>query len=275
MDFDTSKFEYTEADNKTYSEHYVFEHLKKIKVFYELLSDLVMQHGNIPLYMVINYDSYVYTSIAGTIDSITIILKKGRVGDAFALLRKFRDLALINIYISLITERANQKEIYEMPEIRDWLKGFKRLPLNNYKSISKHLENSEELKSLFEILNEYETFKEIRNCGNNHIHLNFFENLLINDNKITFVDRLKLLNTFTNELELIFVMHIACLFHIKEHYMRSSDYVDALDIGVNPDAESVYWVSPIAQEIFSEFVSLKFRKLAEYVVNSTNMMLKI
>ena len=45
-----------------------------------------------------------FTSIRGTFESIRLILKNGMINDAYALLRKYFDSAVINIYTNLYLE---------------------------------------------------------------------------------------------------------------------------------------------------------------------------
>ena len=49
-----------------------------------------------------NYASYVYSAIEGTLDSITILLKNGRINDAYTLIRKLFDDILLEIYMDVI-----------------------------------------------------------------------------------------------------------------------------------------------------------------------------
>ena len=50
---------------------------------------------------VVNLDSYVFSSIKGTLSSINMILKDGRINDSWTLLRKYHDSIIINIYSCL------------------------------------------------------------------------------------------------------------------------------------------------------------------------------
>jgi hypothetical protein len=86
---------------KEYIEHSVFEQLKYYSSFYDFLSFSIMGWSSMGTKAIINLDTYTYSSIKGTIDSITEILFKGRINDAYALLRKYYDSTIINIYTNL------------------------------------------------------------------------------------------------------------------------------------------------------------------------------
>ena len=81
---------------KEYQEHNVFEQLSEFSSFYKSLSfstmNFISQGTN-----AINLDTYVFSSIQGTLDSICEILAKGRINDSYALLRKYYDSTIINI----------------------------------------------------------------------------------------------------------------------------------------------------------------------------------
>ena len=152
----TDKFEelakHTEADNPRYKEHAVFEDLDKFISFYNSLSFSVMSFATLGTKAIINIDTYVYSSIQGTLESIKIVLKSGRLGDAFSLLRKYHDSIILNVYTNLYLEKNRNQEKFVVQEITDWLSGKKKLPDNTYGSMSSYIEKSNELKDFFETL---------------------------------------------------------------------------------------------------------------------------
>ncbi len=62
---------------KEYLEHPVFEQLKKYSAFYDNLSEAIFQFVSMGTSSVINIDTYVYSSMQGTLDSISEILSHG------------------------------------------------------------------------------------------------------------------------------------------------------------------------------------------------------
>jgi hypothetical protein len=69
--------------DKTHKEHPVFEQLSDYADFYKDLATSVMgwvTQGTIG--SVLNIDTYIYSSIQGTLDSIRDILIKGRISDS-------------------------------------------------------------------------------------------------------------------------------------------------------------------------------------------------
>ena len=62
-------------------------------------------------------------------------------------------------------------------------------------------------------------------------------------------------------------------FYLNDHYMAATDYVDALDAGIEPEPDSQYFVAPYIQEIFSEVVETKRPDIAAIIKNKTSMYL--
>jgi hypothetical protein len=75
-----------------------------------------------------NIDSSVFSSIQGTLASIRAILRDGRINDAYALLRKYYDSAIINIYTGLYLDDHFTIENFIVTQIDRWLQGKERLP---------------------------------------------------------------------------------------------------------------------------------------------------
>src|SRR5690554_5932141 len=86
--------------DKTYQDHKIFEELDRYSKFYEQLAFPVFQFASLGAGAPLNTDSYVLSSMQGTLESICMILKSGRINDAYALLRKFHDSSIINTYCS-------------------------------------------------------------------------------------------------------------------------------------------------------------------------------
>ena len=76
--------------DKTYQEHPVFEQLSDYAEFYEDLAIIIMGWVTQGTTSIINIDTYVYSSIQGTLESIKDILIKGRINDVHALLREYQ-----------------------------------------------------------------------------------------------------------------------------------------------------------------------------------------
>lgn len=256
-----------------HKEHSVFKQLSEFAEFYKDLATSVMgwvTQGTMG--SVLNIDTYVYSSMQGTLDSIKDILIKGRINDSYALLRKYHDSVIINVYSTLYLEDNFSFENFVVEKINDWLHGKEQLP--EYRIMSDYIRKSEKLADINALLYKDNTYKEIRDRCNDHTHYNFYHNLLLNDNELYIKNRFGILNRFSKDLENLFILHLSYLFYINDKYMMSSDYVDSLDLGITPEEDSQYFVAPFIQEIFDKVIKKSRMDLAIAIKNNTAMKLE-
>ncbi|HRQ18296.1 MAG TPA: hypothetical protein PL085_14570 [Agriterribacter sp.] len=269
MDFDS--FPKHNLENE-YLEHSVFEQLTELIDFYDGLSNTTMGFVSQGTKAITNLDTYVFTSISGTLESTKSTLFNGRLNDAYALLRKYYDSTIINIYTNLYLNDHFSIENFIVENIDNWLSGKQSIP--EYRVISKYIKDSDKLKPITALLQKDELYKEIRNRCNDHTHYNFYHNILLNDNQIHFKGRINAINHFQNDLIAIFVQHLAYLFYLNDHYMMSSDYVDYLDLGMAPEEDSQYWVAPFIQNAFDKYVKTTRPDIADELKSKTFMQLQ-
>lgn len=224
--------------SKQYQEHPIFEELNDYFEFYRGISFTIMGFITFGTTSMTNIDTYVFSSMQGTIDSIRTLLRNGRINDAYALLRKYYDSTVINIYSSLYLQDQVSLDNFIVEKIENWLNGKEQLP--EYRIMSDYVRKSEKLKEINELLYKDDTYKRLRNRCNDHTHYNFYHNLLLNDNEIHLSYRLNSLNQFSADVRNIFILHCSYLFYLNEHYMSSTDYTDYLDCGITPVDGSQY-----------------------------------
>ena len=221
---------------RAYSEHPIFDRISTYAKFYDNLSFSIMSFASTGIRSsIINIDTYVYTSMQGTLESIRDILMKGRINDAYALLRKYYDAAVINIYTNLYLDEHIDVDNLVVEKIENWLKGKEQLPY--IEKMDKYIQKSEKVGNIYKLLHKDKRYSELRDRCNDHTHYNFYYNVLLNDNEILLENRISILDTFAKDLENIFILHLSYLFYIKEYYMGSSDYIDYLDAGMTPEPD--------------------------------------
>lgn len=255
-----------------YKNHHVFEQLSKYAEFYKDLSFSIMRFASKGTKSVFNIDSYVYSSIQGTLESIKDILIQGRINDAYALLRKYYDVTIINIYSNLYLNDNFSLENFVVDKIDNWLQGKEKLP--EYRVMSQYIRTSKKLSRINDLIYKDATYRELRERCNDHTHYNFYYNLLLNNNEIYLKDRIIILNRFSKDLENVFVLHLSYVFYLNDHYMMSSDYVGSLDIGLTPEEGSQYYVAPFIQEIFDSVIKKSRMDLAMEIKAQTSMLLE-
>ncbi len=259
-----------QMDNK-YLHHPIFTQLSEYAIFYETLAGSVM--GFLPLGLpgIINIDSYVYSSMRGTLESIKEILEKGRINDAYTLLRKFYDAAVINLFTNLYLNDHFNINNFVVEKIDNWVQGKEKLP--DIRKMNDYLSNSNAVKNLYQILIKGKKNSELRKRCNDHTHYNFYYFYLLNDGEIYLQNRLSWLNQISNDLEYIIMFHLSLLFHINGHYMSSTDYVDCLDAGLQPEPGSQYWVAPYIQNMFDKVIKKNRPDVAKIITENTSMKL--
>ena len=221
---------------------------------------------------IINLDTYVFRSISGTVESIKEILYSGRLNDAYALLRKYYDSILINIYTNLYLNDHFSIDTFIVEHIDNWRSGKETIP--EYRVISKYVKDSEKLKPITDLLQKDKLYKEIRERCNDHTHYNFYHNLLLNDNELYHRGRVNAINRFQSDLIAIFIQHFSYLFYLNDHYMRSTDYIDCLDLGIPPEINSQYWVANFVQNAFDNYVKVFRPDIAAEIKEKTEMQLE-
>lgn len=221
---------------------------------------------------VINIDTYVYSSMQGTLESIRDILLKGHINDAYALLRKFYDAAIINIYTNLYLDENFSNKNFVVEKIEKWLKGKEQLP--DIRAMNNYIQQSKQVAKIYELLRIDKRYSELRFRCNDHTHYNFYFNVLLNDGQVYIKNRNAILDKFSKDLENIIILHLSYLFYLKEHYMMSSDYVDSLDCGITPEPDSQYFVATFVQEIFDTLITKNRADLSLEIKKKTVMRLK-
>jgi len=258
---------------KVYTEHSIFEQLQQYFKFYDSLSFSIMSWHTQGTLALMNLDTYAYSSMKGTIESITDTLRKGRINDSYALLRKYYDSTIINIYTNLYLSDNYSIENFVVTKIDNWRKGTEKIP--EYRIMSKYIKESSKLAPINELLKRDDRYKKIRGRCNDHTHYNFYYHLLLNDNEIHNPDRVKYLNIFSKDIEAIFIQHFAFIFYLNDHYMMSSDYADYIEMGMPPEEDSQYWVANFIQETFDKIIKPKRYDIAKELKEKTLMQLEL
>jgi len=257
---------------KDYFEHKLFEELRLYSEFYELLSYTINQYGTLGTKSLLNLDVYFFKSIKGTIDSISEILEKGRINDAYALMRKYYDSSFINIYTNLYLRDNFGENNLVVQKIENWLNGTETIP--EYGIISRYIKESPRLKPIAELIKKDKRYAIIRKRCNDNMHYNFFHNLLLNDNEVYNSSRFKYLDMISSDMCSLFIQHFAYTFYLNHGYLMSSDYTDQLEFGLSPDDESYLLVAPFIQNIFDGIIKKYRPDIAKVIMDNTDMKLQ-
>jgi hypothetical protein len=256
-----------------YKSHSIFLDLEGYIDFYYLLSDSVAGFINLGIKNIINFETYLLSSIKGTIESIKLILEDGKINDAYALTRKYYDSVIIHIYAILyLDNNFNIESNMIVEKINNWLNGKEKLP--DYKTMHNYISNnSTKLKKINKLLNG-NAYLNIRKRCNDHTHYNYFQYMMSNDNMIFNPERITYLNQLSSDIRYIFIKHFSLLFTLNDVYMMSSDYVDYMDIGQTPPEGTQYLVAPFIQDVFNSIIKVHAKDLANEIKKATSMELE-
>lgn len=260
------------VSDEAYQNHDVFTELERYESFYEKLAFSCFPWATMGTKAAANIDSYVFSSIQGTMCSIKLVLREGMMNDAFALLRKYHDSIVMNIYTGLYLDNNFSIQNLIVEQISDWLSGKAQMP--EFRTMSRYIRESEKLAKLWPLLNQGDIYKRVRDLCNDHTHYNFYRNVLLNDKEIHIQSRGKQLDNFYHSLNHLFILHFSCLFTVREYYMMSSDYLDCLECNMTPDPDSLRWVVPFVQEIFTEVIKERRADIADLMLEETEMELE-
>lgn len=242
-----------QVTEKAYQEHRVFHELDRYMEFYAQLSMSVFSFVTMGTKAICNIDSYVYSSMQGTLESMRTILIAGRINDAYTLLRKYHDSAVINVYSNLYLHNNFSIENFIVEKINNWLHGKERLP--EYRLMSQYIRDSDALKPINGVFGIDDRYKRLRDRCNDHTHYNFYRHAMLNDNQVHIENRGWWLDLFSEDVRDLFIFHLGYIFFLNGHYMMSSDHMDALEYGKQPEEDSQYWVAPFIQEVFDEVIT--------------------
>ncbi|MEW6520652.1 MAG: hypothetical protein AB1461_14700 [Thermodesulfobacteriota bacterium] len=257
------------VSDEEYQKHTVFADLELYAAFYESLAHSVFGFVSLGTRAIYNIDSYLFSSVQGTLASIQAILRDGRINDAYALLRKYYDSAIINIYTGLYLEDHVNIDNFVVKQIDRWVQGKDRLP--EFRIMSQYIRESPRVAPITTLLFTGDRYKRLRGRCNDHTHYNFYRNVLLNDKEILLEGRRQALEEFANDLRDVLILHVSYMFFANGHYMMSSDYLDCLEWGMTPEPDSQYWVAPFVQEIFDQAVKKSRPDIAATIKQHSSM----
>ena len=250
--------------SEAYKNHQVLGEIEDMKALYENLSFRAMRFVASGTKCIFNYETYVFMSIQGTLDSIKTLLLIGRITDAFVLARKVFDDILTEIYLSI--ELKDKYDVFHnsiVEDVQQWLEASCRIP--SIKKILKTLETSAHTKKLYPYFGWKTYLEHNRKILDDCVHSNRYSRMLLNCNTVYLPDkREKQLDGMSALLKQLMMIQVAFVFHLSPQYMMASYYFDCLDVGETPPEEALSWVAPYAQTAFDKYIRSN-ESLADFI----------
>ena len=255
--------------NKPHLEnHPIIENLQLYSKFYESWSYLIIKFVPLGTKAIFHFDTYIFGSMQATLDSISLLIQNGKTNDAYVLLRKFHDLAMIDVYINLKLAQELGNEASIVSDIQNWLEGKGGMP--EFKPIRDYITQSS-LHPIQAALSQFD-YHSTRSRCNDHMHYNYFSNLLMNTETRN-PKELELIDTFMTDIKYIVLQHISFMFYLLPHFMVSSDYTNYMDMGMTPPEGCEYEVAPFIQQIFDDLIMQEAPQIAELIKKASGMRL--
>lgn len=251
--------------SEAYLKHKVFDDLKYMMEFYDFLSMNCNNFVPTSTHGSINYVLYVNTSIEGTLDSIYTLLTKGRINDAYTLIRKLFDDILLEIYIDVTFKEKFSLDNFIVEEVNEWIQGKHRIPKTE--KILKYLEQSEKTKDLYPLFGWDTYLKKNREMLDDSVHSNRFHLMLLNCNTVYKENRDRHLKNCEIVLNQLFLLHLSFIFHLNPHYLMASDYMDYMEEGMTPPEGCESWIATFAQEAFDKVIK-PHKAIANYILST-------
>ncbi len=265
-----------------YDNNIIFSELHKIMAFYDALSFCNIQTfeytSRVSKSKFLSTTPYVYSSIGGTIESISVLLHNGRCNDAFALVRKYCDSIIIDTYKILLSKKIQERfydslslDAYNDNELERWIDAEEQL--YNEKEIKKVF--SEIVKAyptitkLFELNVNNTLYQKLRDICNDNMHYNYFWTIVANDAGMIQARkdfRENVLKNISKAIRTFFAIHFSLIYEGCPGYLMSSDYMDYTEMGQEPPKGSERWVSPPVQDVFNTIVKKYYPNIADYLI---------
>ena len=264
-----------------YDDHIVFSHLDTIKSFYETLSWCNI--GGVETAAILSQSrifstiTYIYSSIEGTIESISVLLHNGRCNDAFALVRKYCDSIILDIYKHILVKEIENKfhldlsiESIKDNRIKAWIDSEDALfnERETGKIYTKIAETHPELTRLFNLTDRDTLYHKLRDICNDNVHYNHLYNMMANDFEMIKSQKEMrdfYINSISKAIVLFFTIHFAFIYESNPMIYMSSDYVDHLDCGAQPPEGSERWISSIVQKAYDYIIKTNHPIVASYI----------
>lgn len=221
-----------------------------------------------------------YDSCNHTLWSLEECIKLGNFSDAIMLVRKYRDDLIFYFYgannykdysystLSYNPDKAKRKEIDK------WMQNRRRdFKIRNAVI---QLSENEQYKGLFSKFHIVERYNEFNKQLNSFTHTNGIS--YINFSSSFYHNHPKLLDDTCKIIEknILFytLLFLSLQTILNSACISSSDYTDYLEMGLEPEEGSQYWVIPFIQEYFKENEKYIGVGLAKYLQSITSMELE-
>jgi len=281
--------------------------------FFQRFSELIFYNGRLNSFhtpkKTFFLNTHLIDSSAQTLQSIKLCCSIGSFSDANTLIRKLRDDLILYVYIlSIINSRKpfieDDLKSLKVDSPEEFANSFSNIRMNNVMtddekavyawfnnsvsdlegSVRKKLEFHNYMKTLrtnqntSQILQEYnlqDYWEVLRKKLNDYVHNNgvkFASQNLIRHNNMYLDIHLKNINIRTSYISSFFIV---VLLMVDSALISSTDYMDHLNLGLQPPEESQYFVANFIQDFIDKKVNGLHPELKQYLKDNNINGMKI
>jgi len=211
-------------------------------------------------------------SAVKTLCSIRMCCQYGNISDANTLIRKYRDDMFLLLYFIEVSNNysiLNEKTTEHEENAVKWIEN--RLNDLHISTILKYLATNKIVAEVIKKHNLRNVWDAIGTNLNNYVHNNGMYYTLLNYGNF---DK-KGIDSFTKDtlfkLEYITVVFMVILILIEAPFISSSDYIDALTVGIEPEDGSQYNIAPFIQEFINKNIKKVNPELKKFLVDNVYM----
>jgi hypothetical protein len=257
--------------NKIYAKHSVFKTTDKIINFYHWAANYLSRYISVGVQSLRNFEVDLFLSIKNTIESIKMILYHGKIGDAYALLRRYHDAVIMETFITLNKwENLDFKTLTE-EFTQNWYDGNKSMP--QYRDMITFINESEKVAKLIPLFHPHFSNEVIRKRCNEYSHYNFYHTTTMNSGVPVSKDQYDCIEQFAADIESLFILHVSYFLFIRQRTLVGNVMrTDPEKYLREPNAK---WpVDQAIQDIFNEFILKNRPDIAQFLIESTCMQLQ-
>ena len=199
---------------EAYKNHKVFKEIDCMMELYGNISFACFPFVPSGTSLIMNYVTYTYQAIQGTLESIKTLLEIGRISDAYTLVRKYFDDVMVDLYIDVIRKDGYDWLKFEcVDDVEKWIKSKHRIP--PIKKILVTLKNSVCTKELYPYFGWDTYFNQNRTILDDFVHSNRYSLMVLNCSDVYLQNREKHLQSILIILNNIITMHLAFIFYMN------------------------------------------------------------
>ncbi|MBN1971345.1 MAG: hypothetical protein JXR48_17760 [Candidatus Delongbacteria bacterium] len=234
--------------------------IKELIEFMDDLSFLIYSNGHTMTFIQSGKPRFMNVecidSSISVLKMIDIAIESSYIGNAYTLLRKYRDELFLFLYLLEASERDepfSSDETKESKFVQSWF--------NNAASdlhigdITKYLNTNKKISRVIKKHDLFGEWKRIQNKLNDYVHSNGYKYVVYNTSKVR---NRKINEELSREIQqdvvFITILFIVILILVRPNMISSTDYIDSLDVGLEPTDGSQYFVAPFVEDFVKNYI---------------------